>query len=180
MINEPLAGITGEGVGNHSPPTERTCPRCLVAFLPKRTNQKYCNTACQKAATRNTSRGPRTTRASHSKRLEKRYEWAMLGYLNETYYGTRPDQRLGLLKNWLDLSRASEGALRAALTRPDFGKLRGSNRAHFRRSFAYPPVPYLARCFCRRSLNCTVVDWVHGRANEPETGEVIIGQELAA
>lgn len=175
-----LIDATGEGVGNHAPPTAPQCPHCGATFAPKRTNQRYCAQPCQKAATRNAARGPRTTADSPDRRHEKRLQWATLGYLNETFYGTPQEQRHGLLKEWLDLARSGDTTLRAALTRPDFCKWTDNARACFRRSLAYPPVPYLALRFCQRLLGCNVVDWVHGRAGEPETGEVFMERQVMA
>lgn len=169
---------TREGVGDHTPSTDLICPRCGNQFQPKRSNQQYCDPACQKAASRNTSRGPRTTACSPTRRVEKRRQWATLAYLNETFYGTPPGQRLGLLKDWLDMARMGDTRLRAVLTRPDFCKWGENKRACFRRSYAYPPIPYLAHRFCQRFRACAGSDWVHGRADEPETGEMMERQAI--
>lgn len=171
---------TREGVGNHAPSDAPACSGCGQPFTPKRTNQRYCTPPCQKAATRNTARGPRTTAESPSRRHEKRLQWATLAFLNETLYGHPVGQRLGLLRDWLDRARAGDTTLRAALTRPDFCKWTDNSRACFRSSLAYPPVPYLTHKYCQKLLGCTVADWVHGRASEPETGEVIDAATLAA
>lgn len=166
-----LIDATGEGVGNYAPSTRPSCPHCGAAFRPKRTNQRYCAPACQKTATRNTTRGPRTTADSPTRRHEKRRQWATLAYLNETYYGTPPGLRLGLLKDWLDRAREGDTALRAVLTRPAFTKWEGNEKACYRGCLAYPPVPYLAHRFCLRLRGCTGADWVHGRPEEPEKGK---------
>lgn len=40
-------------------PQEPSCPGCKTPFKRKRSNQLYCSSACQKAASRNAARGPR-------------------------------------------------------------------------------------------------------------------------
>lgn len=101
-------------------------------------------------------------------------EKARLIWMNEAFYSTRPDARLGLLKEWLDMARYGNTALRGVLTRPEFfAPEKGDRKAYFRRCRAYPPAPQLADWFCRKLLNCRVWEWVSGKAPEPETGEVI-------
>jgi uncharacterized C2H2 Zn-finger protein len=175
-----VSKATGEVEGNHAPLTELECPCCDQLFNQRRTNQRYCTPSCQKAATHNTSRGPRTTAESPAKKLEKRRQWATLIYLNETFYGTPPGYRLGLLKDWLDRARMGDTTLRAALVRPSFTKLKDNTRVCFRRCLAYPSVPHMAQRYCQRLLACNVSDWVYGRADEPDTGEICPGLMLAA
>lgn len=169
-----------EGADNRAPSTNPECPRCGQTFQRKRKDQRFCSRPCQKATTHNASRGPRTTAECITRRHEKRRQWATLAYLNETYYGTVPSGRLGLLKWWLDLARGGDATLRAALTRPDFTKWKDNTQACFRRSKSYPPVPYLTYRFCQHFLDCKVADWVQGRSSEPETGEVIDTTAIAA
>jgi hypothetical protein len=96
-------------------------------------------------------------------------------WLNETYYGTRPDERLGLLKDWLDQARDGNTALRRVLSRPEFyaPDKDEEEKVCFRQCWAYPPVPLLADLFCIDFRDCRVWKWVNGSADEPETGEVL-------
>jgi hypothetical protein len=91
--------------------------------------------------------------------------------MNETYYGTKPGERLGLIKSWLDLARAGNSHLRSVFCRPDFIKSHDSD-ACFRGCSSSPPVPYLANRFCHQFLGCHIWDWVQSHAPEPDTGEV--------
>lgn len=154
-----------------------TCPACGLAFEPKRSTQRYCDRACQ----RNATRGPRTTATSPSQRDDKRRKRSLLIWLNTTYYATPPAQRLGLLKEWLDEAREASGLLRDVLTTPAYVRPTRDDRhsVSFRGSWAYPPVPYLADRFCRKFRACPSWDWLSGRAEEPDTGEMIDVAEAA-
>lgn len=148
---------------------ERTCPKCQASFQPKRKNQYYCSTKCQK----NASRGSRETYKSPSQRYDNHRDWHLLHWLNETYYGTPPRDRLGLIKDWLDAARAGDTRLRRVLANPTFRQgHRDERNIYFRRCWAYSPVPLVADVFCLRLRNCRVWEWVNGTATEPETGEV--------
>ena len=155
-----------------------TCPACAEPFEPRRRDQRYCSRPCQKAATHNATRGPRTTEASPAQRYEKRRKRALLVWLNTTYYETPPAQRLGLLKGWLDAAREAPGLLREVLITPAFARPEKDYRhsASFRGSWAYPPVPYLADKFCQKFRDCRSWEWVSGEADAPETGEVIVNE----
>ncbi|TDX28177.1 hypothetical protein [Rhodovulum visakhapatnamense] len=99
--------------------------------------------------------------------------------MNETYYGTPPGERLGLLKGWLDAARGGDVHLRQVLGNPAFYAPSRDDRRRvcFRRSWAYPPVPYLADRFCMVFLGCRVWEWIGGKAPEPvEIGEVVTAE----
>lgn len=149
--------------------------KCRDLFTPDRRNQRYCRPRCQKNATR----GSQAADVHHGQRYTNRREWALLKWLNERYYGTRPDERLGLLQGWLDDAREGNTALRRVLSRPEFfTPARDSYAAYFRRCWAYPPVPMAADFFCIGLRDCRVWEWVNGTAPEPETGEVITNPPL--
>jgi hypothetical protein len=73
------------------------CPACAAEFMPKRTNQKYCTPSCQKASTRNTSRGSRVSETKG--RSAYHYERAMR--LAEMLYTAPPQERLGVMQHIL-------------------------------------------------------------------------------
>lgn len=153
-----------------------TCPRCTTPFTPARTNQRYCSTRCQKAATRNHARGSRSIHASPEVARQMLDRFDRLQDLNATFYATRPDLRLPLLKGWLDAARAGDRRLAEVLTCPRFYR-RDQPRADkaavcHHRSLGYPPVPCLADWLAQRLLGCRVWEWVNGSAKEPETGEL--------
>lgn len=147
------------------------CLRCGLTFQQRRKDQKYCSRACQKANTHNAARGSRTTADSREKRYEKRRQWSTLRWMNETYYGTKPGERLGLIKDWLDLARVGDTHLRSVLRRPDFIQNADPDVCYLGDK-GRPAVPYVAHKFCHRFLDCHIWDWVNGRAPEPDTGEV--------
>jgi hypothetical protein len=151
------------------------CPKCGAPFDPGPRSRTYCSRSCQ----RNATRGSRKAADSHAQRQINREDWSLLHWLNETYYGTRPDERLGLLKDWLDLARSSDTRLARALSKPEFfAPEAGDRRAFLRRNgkgcSAYPPVPLLADILCWWLLGrCRVWQWVNGTAPEPDSGEAI-------
>lgn len=161
--------VSGEGAGFVA------CPGCGVAFTPKRKNQSYCEPPCQKRTTRNAARGSRNATDSQEVRHTKRRNRGRLFWLNETFYCTPPGERLGLLMAWLNKARGGNTHLSIVLANPAFFAPPKDQRrkVSFRRSRAYPPVPFLADRLCRRLLGCRVWQWVDGSANEPETGEVM-------
>ncbi len=108
-------------------------------------------------------------------RYTKRRNLGRLFWLNETFYGTPPGERLGLLMAWLKEARGGNTHLRSVLANPAFFAPPKDQRkkVSFRRSRAYPPVPFLADRMCRRRLGCRVWERVDGTAANPDTGEVI-------
>lgn len=161
------AGTAGAGFA--------ACPGCGVAFTPKRKNQIYCTPPCQKRTTRHAKRGPRNATDSQEVRYTKRRNLGRLMWMNETFYGTPPNERLGLLMGWLNEARDGGAHLRSVLANPAFFAPPKDQRkkVSFRRRRAYPPVPVLADRLCRRLLGCRVWQWVDGSAADPETGEVM-------
>lgn len=160
------------GAGNRARFTDPQCLSCGQSFKHRGKAKKYCSRSCQKKATRHSARGSTSANISVDRRDVKRRQRATLAWLNETYYGTPPGQRLGLLKDWLDKARSGDTLLRAVLSRPDFRTGKRDKTKCYRNSRAYPPVPYLTDRFALRFLNCWARDWVSGKAVEPETGEV--------
>lgn len=93
--------------------------------------------------------------------------------MNETYYGTRPDDRPDLLRRWMDAARENGGLLRQVFATPDFFSPGRDDRRRvsFRRCCEYPPVPYVADCYCVAVLECRIWQWVNGIAETPASGE---------
>ena len=151
------------------PETRRTCPNCRTLFHAKRPNQSYCGRTCQKNATR----GPRAGNLSSDQRDDNRRDWSLLCWLNKTYYNTRPDERLGLVKDWLDAARDGDARLGRVLSKPAYRAPYKDDRIiFFRRCWAYPPVPLMADLFCQKLRRCRVWEWVNGSAPEPDSKEV--------
>lgn len=87
-----------------------SCPGCNHDFMPKRSNQRYCSRACQ----RNAARGNRTK--ENAVRSYRHYERA--ARLSEFIYSIAPRERLGRMKDLLELAVTDSG-LRNILTDPE-------------------------------------------------------------
>lgn len=90
------------------------CPGCSTAFMPKRSNQKFCSRDCQHRASRNSSRGSRS--AENRERSWRHYE--RVHRLTEMVYTTPPQERLGMMKHILEFIPHDAG-LRNILTDPE-------------------------------------------------------------
>ncbi len=101
-----------------------TCPGCGTSFEPKRSNQRYCDSACQKKATRNSSRSDRTIENLEAIRLH--YDRAIR--LAEMLYKVPINERLGVMKDILDSAELPEQAnIRRILTDPKLLKAHPRN-----------------------------------------------------
>ncbi len=87
------------------------CPGCSAAFAPKRSNQRYCSSGCQRRSSRNSSRGSRST--ENRQRSRRHYE--RVHRLTEMIYSAPPQERLGVMKHILDFVPHDAG-LRNILT----------------------------------------------------------------
>lgn len=104
----------GEPIAMPNLPDDETgttdCPVCSTAFIPQRANQKYCNRACQK----NASRGSR--KIENRERSWRHYKRAH--DLFEMIYTVAPQERLGVMKHILGFIPTDAG-LRNILTDPE-------------------------------------------------------------
>lgn len=77
--------------------TEIICPVCKLRFEPKRSNQKYCASSCQKNAARgNRKQESKARNALHFRRALD---------LAELIYTAPTVQRLGIMKTILEAAR---------------------------------------------------------------------------
>lgn len=93
--------------------TTASCPRCAAEFHPKRSNQRFCTRACQKASSDHTARGPRT---KENKAMNYRH-YERASRLAEMVYTAAPNERLGIIKHILSFVDQDAG-LRRVLTDP--------------------------------------------------------------
>jgi len=99
--------------------------------------------------------------------------------LAEEYYALPPQERLGNLKNMIELARAQPGRLRSLLVNRMLLKPSRSNKRLFvrRLPYNYFTISELADRYCRRFWNAGVHDVLFGRVEEPPTGEVLLEAE---
>lgn len=90
------------------------CPGCSTAFIPKRSNQKFCSRECQHRSSKNASRGSRS--AENRERSWRHYERAYR--LTEMIYLSPPQERLGVMKHIFEFIPHDAG-LRNILTDPE-------------------------------------------------------------
>lgn len=165
----------------HSPKSDmgegeaRNCLRCLTSFQARRKDQKYCCRDCTKKASRNATRGSTSAFASTARMYTKARHKGLLHWLNRTFYGTKPEDRLPLLSDWLRQAREGDKALREVFSNPVFHSPLGDEKrkVSYRRCRAYPPVPFMGDWLCQKLMGCRVWEWVSGKVPEPETGEVL-------
>lgn len=90
-----------------------SCPSCALKFVPKRKNQRYCSSPCQKRASRNTAR----TSRKKENRVRSRGHYERASRLAEMVYSVRPSERLGMMQFILSKTPDDAG-LRNILTDP--------------------------------------------------------------
>lgn len=146
MLTVPVAqegaeAVTGEGAG------EVACPRCGVHFTPARRNQRYCNPACQKAASRNTSRGSQKIADSHTARQRADRERGRAFLLNDDLHRKPPADRPAFMDAILQAARESDRHLHRTLS---------DRSAFYDFGHDYAGRPNLVRTlddYCKRSRN---------------------------
>ncbi|MFX0544762.1 hypothetical protein ACEWPL_004375 [Roseovarius sp. S1116L3] len=87
------------------------CPGCNAAFIPNRSNQRYCSPECQRCTSRNASRGSRSD--ENRTRSWRHYDRAHR--LTEMIYTPAPQERLGVMKHILGFI-PNDAGLRNILT----------------------------------------------------------------
>ena len=150
------------------------CPHCSTTFAPRRKNQKYCSQPCQKAASHNTARGPRTVAHSPDLRLRSKKHYDTAKRLAEKIYTAPPNKRLGLMSDLIKLARGGDLKLRNVLTDPKLLRASPDDAGlFFRRAPAsYRTISQAADAYCRMFWGEGVRAVVTGQCPEPPTGEV--------
>lgn len=155
-------------------PNQTTCPHCQQPFAAKRKGQQYCARPCAKAATRHTSRGPRTVAESWSERARCRAHNGRAIELAAWLYMTPPAERLGLMAKLIAAARGHDAQLRSIFTDP---RLLGASPHEpwlfFRKApRSYKTIAQAADAYCRRFWGAGVASVVQGHCPEPVTGEL--------
>ena len=151
-------------------PTDRKCPRCGTA-VSGRPNRVYCSSNCRKRHTE----GKRNAALSMAKRRENTELCDRAKRLTEMLYLKPPLERLGFLKDLIDIARAGQDAqLRDILSNQTLIKVSWQEKQRFlhRNNSDYCTIAQAASNYCKRFWKANVRDVVYGRASEPPTGVV--------
>lgn len=151
------------------------CPHCDTIFVPRRKNQKFCCGKCRKLAhqVKERKKTPRNSRQCREVYRDNIERLESLISLTEAFYATRPDERLGFIKDLVDKARQGDRILRRLLTNKYFSRATyGERRWLFhRKAYTYPNVARAADNYCKRFWKARVEDVVRDNVPEPETGE---------
>jgi hypothetical protein len=148
----------------------RTCPRCS-ALVQGRRNKIYCSPNCRKRH----KEIKRNSFSSVSKRRENTEFFEKAKRLAEQYYNIPPGQRLGYLKNLIDLARSGEDMkLRDILSNYKLLHPHPVDDKHLfhRENRANGTIAQEASKYCKRLWKADVKEVVYGKAPEPPTGLV--------
>lgn len=126
-----------------------SCQQCGVFFHARRSDAKFCDAACRKAASRGGISENRSTSPTEARRQDELLALHM--DLCATYYGLPPADRQVYLKGLIDRARAGDAKIRRILTnwvllRPREMKARA---VHYRGTPAYPTLAQEAHEFCK-------------------------------
>lgn len=130
----------------HSP-----CPHCRAVFVPARSNQTYCATACQKAATHNSTRGPRNVTDSPEERRRQSDRLKRLQGLSDGFFTTLPMYRPEFMQALIALARRTK-ELRVWLTKRDALGCRRHHQGTGRLHIAFCLDHYCQQVYGQRSF----------------------------
>jgi hypothetical protein len=163
---------------------ESICPQCGASF-ELRSNKRFCSPTCRKLYSQQQARSERPANASSSPSIRREqgelFDLAMR--MAERLYTLPPGERLGYLKDVVDLARSGRcPKLRKILTFPNLLYPDRENKGLFwRRSpSTYCTISQAADRYCWKFWGAGVADVVKGIAPEPPTGEVLDAYLLAA
>ena len=148
----------------------RKCQRCLKPILG-RPNKLYCSSNCRKRH----NEPKRNASYSPTKRREQLEFFDRALRLAECLYSIPPNQRLGFLKELVDLAREGDnGQLRLILTNY---LLRHPNPIYdrhlfHRRNRAYPTIAQAVNYYCKRFWKADAKLVVYNKVPEPDDGVI--------
>ena len=141
------------------------CRECGSGFDAVRRDASYCSPACRKKSSRRVNPEPPMNRTSSSAQRRREDELFELHDLFcETYYGMHPNARPAYLESLIDRAISGETSIKRVLTNPVLVRShtgKGGNlqkRYHFRRSMAYPTLPYEAHRFTKGRWGVSLFD----------------------
>ena len=149
---------------------DRRCPRCGAA-VTGRPNKIYCSANCRKRH----KEIKRNSVLSMAKRRENTELYDRAIRLTEMLYSIPPQERLGFMKDLIDLARlGGDAQLRDILSNQTLIKLAWDEKKRFlqRNHNDYCTITRAASNYCKRYWCANVRDVVYGNAPEPPTGVV--------
>ena len=152
-------------------PKEGVCPHCGHTFK-YRTNKKFCSDNCRK---RN-NEGTNNSFLRKTKRRDNAMLFDRAMRLAEGLYTLPPIQRLGFVKDLIDVARQGEDAqLRDILSNHRLLHPNPKTETHlfYRGSRNYRTIAQVASNYCKMFWKANVRDVVYNRVQEPPTGEVV-------
>lgn len=135
-------------------PTLNACPKCNEEFTPKRTNQQYCSSQCQKSASRNTARGPRDT----EHQLANAYHYSRALDLADLLYSAPIGDRLGIMKAILEAAIEHDSGLRRILTDPKLLRANPTEKHlfHRRASGSFKTISQAANAYTQKFCGVSI------------------------
>lgn len=166
------------------PPTVGVCSRCGTEF-PYRSNKKFCSPSCRKASSQEGARAKAPANAKHSRAVKREQyrTYELAGLLADNLYALPPFERLGYLEDLVQQARSgAHPRLRRILTNPQLIRPDPNKRFLFpRRCPAYCTIAQAANRYCMWSpWQAGVASVVRGKVPEPDTGEIVEVESLAA
>jgi hypothetical protein len=147
------------------------CPVCSTEFVQARNSQKYCGKACQN----NAARGPRNTAVSANTKTENRIHYTRAAWLCHDLYKLPPGDRLGAMRELIEVARERDSVLRRILSDPRLlGAPMGSSLGKLFPDNKNPEVKNIAKAadlYCRMFWGHGVGDVVYKCCSVPPTGE---------
>ena len=161
------------------------CAHCGDSFIRARKDKRFCRDTCRKLSSQRKCRleNPVNARNDRDARRCQLETFDLAFRMAERLYTMPPSDRLGYLKDIIDIARSGDSARTARvltmplLLRPDPTR----TGLFWRRSpKAYLTIAQAANRYCLHFWNASVVDVVRGLAPEPPTGEVKVHTSRAA
>ena len=150
--------------------TQRLCLKCGTQIFG-RPNKRFCSSNCRKSA----SKLKQNSQTSKSKRQENTRLFERAQRLAELLYSTSPNERLGFMKELIDVARSGkDNHLRLVLTNYMLLHPHPINDDHLfhRGSHTFCTIAQAANNYCKRFWQADVKKVVYNKVPEPETGEL--------
>ena len=158
-----------EPFGDFQREKEGLCLRCGSSFF-YRSNKKFCTANCRKRYSEHKA----NSKCSNKKRTENERLFERAARLGEEYYKVPPQERLGFIKDIIDLARSGQDQhLRLVLSNLVLLQAnRESPRNYFiGNRYHNSNIAKIANQYCRHFWNAGIKAVAYGTAPEPDTGE---------
>lgn len=157
---------------HHYPYHLKDCPVCLSTFPATRPNKVYCSKKCQQ----NASRGPRNRFESLEERKRNQNHYGRARWLAVGLYQTKPEERLGYMKQLVDSARSGDAQLRNIFTDHKLLHPDNNERWLFYRNCPgqYKTISQAADLYCKKYMYAKggIREVLRKDYIDPPTGEV--------